>query len=226
MLLLSMMKYFLYSLPKNVLKCFTNYNWIWHIVAIILTSILVLTNADWYYFLGTRSDTLMYIFFPAVILGALMPIAISLFLIVGAYFAKKKKIGVVGFAIAQAALIGSIISSVYKAFTGRIQPNLQNITNDISHNFNFGFLRHGIFWGWPSSHTMIAFSMAFTLIYLFPKNKIIRITSFIYALYIGIGVSFFIHWFSECLAGAIMGIVVGSVVAKSYKGEIEKLNID
>ena len=218
------MKYFIYSLPKNILKCFTNYNWIWHIIAIVLTSILVLTNADWYYFLSTRSNTLMYIFFPSIILGGMLPFIIPFCLIAGGYFTKIKKIEIVGWAIAQAALIGSIISSVYKAFTGRIQPNLQDITNNISHNFNFGFLKHGIFWGWPSSHTTIAFAMAFTLITLFPKNKIIRITSFIYSLYIGIGVSFSIHWFSECLSGAIIGIIIGIVVAKSYKSKIDKLN--
>jgi len=47
--------------------------------------------------------------------------------------------------------------------------------------------------------------------------KIIKLISFIYALYIGIGVAFDIHWFSEFIAGAIIGAVIGIVVGKSFK---------
>jgi membrane-associated phospholipid phosphatase len=214
------MKNFLYSIPKNIIDCFKNY-WIWHTIAIVLTFILVTTNTDWYYFINTRSNTLMYIFAPAMVLGGILPFIIPLYLIAGGYFTKQRKNEILGWAILQAAFIGSVISSFYKVFTGRIQPNLQNITNNISWDFQFGLLRHGIFWGWPSSHTTVAFAMAFTLIGLFPKNKIIKFLSIFYALYIGIGVSFSIHWFSECIAGAIIGTIIGIVVAKSYK---KKLN--
>ena len=37
-----------------------------------------------------------------------------------------------------------------------------------------------------------------------------------YALFIGIGVSMTIHWFSEFLAGAIIGTAIGAVVGKSF----------
>jgi len=68
---------------------------------------------------------------------------------------------------------------------------------DISRSFQFGFLRHGIFWGWPSSHTTIAFSIAVTLFVLYPKNLAVRILALLFAFYIGIGVSMSIHWFSD-----------------------------
>jgi hypothetical protein len=59
--------------------------------------------------------------------------------------------------------------------------------------------------------------MAMTVWMLFPKNKIIRFTALVYALYIGIGVSVTsIHWFSEFVAGAIIGSVIGIAVGKSY----------
>ena len=93
---------------------------------------------------------------------------------------------------------------------------------ELSRNFNFGFLKHGMFWGWPSSHTTIAFAMAVTLMKLFPVNKIITILCLLYALYIGIGVSFSIHWLSEFIAGAIIGSLVGKVVAKSYEIKLER----
>jgi hypothetical protein len=67
--------------------------------------------------------------------------------------------------------------------------------------------------------------MAFTLIGLFPKNKIIKLLSIIYAFYIGIGVSFSIHWLSDCVAGGIIGYVIGNVVAKNYERQLDKLSV-
>jgi membrane-associated phospholipid phosphatase len=87
---------------------------------------------------------------------------------------------------------------------------------DLSHLFQFGFLRGGVFWGWPSSHTTIAFAMAATIFRLFPKQRWLGCVAITYAFYIGIGVSMTIHWFSDFLAGAIIGTVIGAVVGKSF----------
>jgi hypothetical protein len=38
----------------------------------------------------------------------------------------------------------------------------------------------------------------------------------LYAFYIGLGVSMTIHWYSDFVAGAIIGSVVGMVVGKSF----------
>ncbi len=82
-------------------------------------------------------------------------------------------------------------------------------------NFIFGIFEHGIFWGWPSSHTAIAFAMSVCLFLLYPKNKILQFFVLAYALYIGIGVSVSIHWFSDFVAGVIFGSLVGFVVTKT-----------
>jgi len=213
------MKEYLSSIVKNIFKSFEGFNLVWHIIAIFFTIILVITNIDWFYFINTRSGVLMSIFFPAAILGGILPIIVPLYLIISGYFTKLNKDEMLGWAILQATIIGSVISSFYKMFTGRIQPDLQNVANNISGNFEFGFLKHGIFWGWPSSHTTIAFAMAFTLIQMFPKNKFVKFISIFYALYIGIGVSFSIHWLSDCVAGAIIGTVIGIVAGRSYKND-------
>ena len=42
-----------------------------------------------------------------------------------------------------------------------------------------------------------------------------------YALYIGIGVSMTIHWFSDFAAGAIVGSVIGTVVGRSFQENAE-----
>jgi membrane-associated phospholipid phosphatase len=217
------MKGFFHKLPRNIICIFTFKNLIWHILAIALTYIIVNTGIDWAWFLLVRHDTINTILFPAVIIGAIIPIILPLCLLLIGKIRKNKsiyegrRIMNAAYALGQAAILGSFISSIFKAFTGRIQPDLSNLVTDISNGFQFGFWEHGIFWGWPSSHTTIAFAMSFALIYLYPRNKIIKYTAFAYALYIGLGISIGIHWLSEFVAGAIIGTVIGIVVGKCFK---------
>jgi membrane-associated phospholipid phosphatase len=86
----------------------------------------------------------------------------------------------------------------------------------MSHFFRFGFLRGGVFWGWPSSHTTVAVAMAVAVYTLFPKQRWLGFVALLYAFYVGIGVSMTIHWFSDFVAGAIFGSVVGVVVGKCF----------
>ncbi len=217
------MKDLFYRLPRNIIRSFSPRNFIWHLVAFILTYVIVIQGFDWSWFLAVRGEIVNKILFPAVIIGAFVPILLPLgFLAIGKIRKSRspyegKKIMNVGWALGQAAIVGYLISSFYKMFTGRIQPDLSNLINDISNNFQFGFWNHGIFWGWPSSHTTIAFATMVTLIILYPRGKALKYIALIYAFYIGLGVSIGIHWFSEFIAGAIIGAVIGKVVGKCFK---------
>jgi membrane-associated phospholipid phosphatase len=91
------------------------------------------------------------------------------------------------------------------------------VASDISHEFQFGFMRGGVFWGWPSSHTTVAFATMLTLITLYPKNVGLKVVAIIYALYVGFGVSMGIHWFSEFIAGMIIGSIIGVTVGRSFR---------
>ena len=91
--------------------------------------------------------------------------------------------------VAQAGALAWLLSSTLKAFTGRMQPEFYThlSTIDNSHEWLFGFWRHGIFWGW-----------------------------LLYGAYIALGVSVSIHWFSDALAGLIFGyIAYRAVVGKN-----------
>jgi membrane-associated phospholipid phosphatase len=117
--------------------------------------------------------------------------------------------------------MGLLVSFFYKSLTGRLQPDLNQIAGlDISNYWRFGFMRGGVFWGWPSSHTTVAFATIITLICLYPKNKIIRVFGLLYAFYIGLAVSTSIHWFSEFIAGAIFGTLVGLVVGLNFNKKL------
>ena len=59
--------------------------------------------------------------------------------------------------------------------------------------------------------------MAVVICVALPKNKIARTIALVYAISIGIGVAATgIHWFSEFIAGAILGSIIGFVVGRSY----------
>jgi len=91
---------------------------------------------------------------------------------------------------------------------------------DTSHGFQIGFLKGGVFWGWPSSHTTVTFAMAVCLIMFHPKNRMVVFLVLLYAFYIGLGVSVTIHWFSEFVAGAIIGSVIGAAVGRSFRTKL------
>src|SRR6266566_2517233 len=211
------MKQFFLTLPRNILNCFNGRVIFWHVLAIIVSVACVMSGFDWFYFTATRHSTLQIWMFPAVPLGGLLPIVLPLALLVSGWLLKHGTLHGTGWATGQAALIGSLISSAYKSITGRAHP-VHNPGTDISHVFHFGFLRGGVFWGWPSSHTTIAFAIAGTIFKLFPEQRWLGIVCFTYALYVGTGVSITIHWFSDFAAGAIIGTVIGVVVGTSFRG--------
>lgn len=219
------MKQFFATLPRNVVACFKGRMILWHLVAMVITFFLVESGFDWFYFTATRNPVLIAWTFPAAPIGGLLPIAVPLVLFLIGILLQHPLTFRAGCAIGQAELIGSLISSAYKAVTGRIHPPRIyppfSAGADVSHVFRFGFLRGGVFWGWPSSHTTIAFAMAFTVFMLLPKHRWAGFLAIAYAFYIGIGVSMNIHWFSDFVAGVIIGTVIGVVVGKSFVPKME-----
>jgi membrane-associated phospholipid phosphatase len=205
---------FFYSLPRNLISAFAGRKALWHVLAIALTYMLVVTGWDWKYFVAVRS--VHGYFIPSLIVGGLLPILLPLGLLAYAKIRRREDLRVTAWMLAQAALLGSLISSTYKALTGRIQPDLTNYALDISNGFQFGFWEHGIFWGWPSSHTTIAFSMAVALYVRYPEKKALRVAALLYAAYIGTGVSMSIHWLSDAVAGLIIGTVIGLTVGSRF----------
>lgn len=192
-------------------------------MAIVLTFALVTSGFDWRYFQWTGSPQLRAWMFSAVYIGGLVPIVLPLTLFTLGLLPGGNRIRRTACAVTQAEIIGGIIAAGYKALTGRAHP-AHGVGEDLTHVFHFGFLRGGVFWGWPSSHTTIAFAMAFAVFVLAPKRKWIGFLAVAYAFYVGIGVSMTIHWFSDFVAGAIIGTVVGTVVGRSFSPNFASAN--
>ena len=207
---------FFSTLPSNILRSLWGRNLLWHLLAIVATLLIVSSGFDWTYFTATRPFA--HYLFPAVILGWRVPFIFPIALYIGGFIRKDLRVICSAYTTTQAAIIGLLISSFYKAFTGR--PGLRYSARtlvDSSREFHFGFLRGGVFFGWPSSHTTIAFAMAATIWTLYPSSKAARYGVLLYALYIGVGVSMTIHWFSDFVAGAIIGTVIGFTVGNVFK---------
>jgi len=212
--------------PRNLLAIFTGRNLLVHAAAILLTLGVVESGFDWTYYRWTRAELFARFALPAIMLGSVLPIFGTLGILAAGVISKQRAILTTGWALGQSAILGYCVSIGYKAWTGRIPPPFRglrmsssnaNSMTDTSHGFQFGFLKGGIFWGWPSSHTTIAFAMSVCLITLLPKHKPVVLLALVYALYVGLGVSVSIHWLSEFVAGAMIGSVVGRVVGTSFR---------
>jgi membrane-associated phospholipid phosphatase len=218
-----------HRLPRNVVTIFSGRNLWWHALAIVLTVVVVMSGFDWSYYLSTRGDAFLRIARPAIILGTFLPVLATLVILTVGEVRKNRRLITTAWALGQAALLGYIISCCYKALTGRLPPPFHRgfrmsamrgaPLTDTSHGFQFGLLKGGVFWGWPSSHTTVTFAMAVCLIVLYPKNKKFVFFALLYAFYIGLSVSVTIHWFSEFVAGAIIGSVIGTVVGRSFRAK-------
>ncbi len=212
-----------YNFFQNIAGCFRARNIVYHAAAIVLTVVCVVSGFDWLWYASATGSGAQVILFPAVILGFAIPIFGPLAILAVGMIKKKIRLINTAWALGQAGLMGLVISSAYKAFTGRAHPLIFGAMTDLSHEFHFGFLQRGVFWGWPSSHTAAAFAVAVALLTLYPKSKKIFCWALVYAFYVGIGVSVSIHWFSDFAAGAIIGVVIGRVVGMSFLNRYEKI---
>ena len=209
-------RYFFSTLPANILRSFRGKRLLWHILAMAATWFSVSSGFDWRYFKMTRPFA-RYLF-PAVFLGWLVPVLFPVISYIVGILGKKRSIIFSAYAAAQAAVIGLVISSFYKSLTGR--PGLREARLrmiDTSREFRFGFLKGGVFFGWPSSHTTVAFAMAAAVWTMYPESRTVRCIALLYALFVGVGVSMTIHWFSDFLAGVIIGTVIGMTAGNAFR---------
>ena len=204
-----------------VLQIFSARFFLFHIIAIVSTILLVSTGLDWAYFVYVLNAVPTSFLYIADATGFILP-GLLIMVSIGILVVSRKKLErLYAEAMIYAIILGFTLSTVIKAFTGRISPphfhyGEAQAMIDNSQAFNFGFLRESVMGGWPSSHATIAFAIAVTLILLLPKRWYVFVTIFAPALFISIGVTFGFHWLSEFIAGTSLGTVIGLVVGGFY----------
>lgn len=207
-----------YGMGRHMTGTFTYNYGLNYIIGIGATYGLVESGADWKWYRNAKdhpwiSNTGRISVTTAPIVSVAVPLGLYLY----GRAERDIDLQITGLALGQAAIDAAVITSALKAFTGRPGPQHNLGPNDYSNDFRFGFLRGGIYQGWPSSHTAAAFAMASTLIGLYPDNTAIKIGGLAYATFIGVGVSTNIHWLSDVVTGGLIGYAIGTIVGNDYR---------
>ncbi len=213
---------FLKKVPRHLVTVFRGKNILYHFSAAALTYVFVVSGLDWSFYETTRSPAFHVLITVSGIGGFFIPVLVPIGMFVAGELRKKASLIEAGVVSIQSAIVAWIVSSFYKALTGRIGPEfLAPVAGlDTSHDFNFGFWENGIFWGWPSSHTAVACAFAASLIILFGHNKMVRYGAVLYAVFIGVGAAIGFHWLSDVLAGAVIGTLVGILVTRESRRSV------
>jgi membrane-associated phospholipid phosphatase len=211
-----------YKFGWNTLHSFTfNYGQNF-IVSGLGTYTIIKTGVDWEWNrLAYDNQVLAYAGMPAGIIGALLPIGLPLGFYLYGRRVQNYDYQAAGLAMGQAAILALGITSAIKVFTGRRPPGIIDQDPDpldYSGDWDFGFMNRGVFNGWPSSHTAVAFAMAAALTELYPESLGLKIGAYSYAVFIGAGMSLMAHWLSDSVAGALVGYAVGKSVGAGFRG--------
>ncbi len=216
---------------QNILNSFKGNNLYLHLAGIASTAVIVTTETDFHiqkYFneheeYGSYSLTIIRFaqYFPVVVGGSLF-----------AYGKLNKDEEAIGasYAVLQSTIIAFGYNTLLKAITGRPNPDWRN--NDdlkgLSKTFRFGFLRGGVFWGWPSGHTSSTMAVVSALTSFYPEKTWLKIVGYSYVAYMMIGVSSLgkggMHWFSDAVAAALMSYAIGSTCGKYFRNRFNPDN--
>ncbi|HUI29198.1 MAG TPA: phosphatase PAP2 family protein [Candidatus Acidoferrales bacterium] len=209
---------------NNILDSFKGRNIYFHLTAVAATALLVTTNVDYdvEHFFNEHEEYGRWTR-PIVYTGELLPFATGGGLFVYAKIKNDNETLGASFAVLQASLIEFMYNSALKAITGRPNPAWwrNDDMEDLSKTFRFGFLRGGIFWGWPSGHTATTMAVVSALTSYYPDKTWVKVAGYTWVAYTMLGVSSVnrggMHWFSDAVAGALMSYAVGSTVGKYYR---------
>jgi membrane-associated phospholipid phosphatase len=164
---------------------------------------------------------------PAVTLDETLPITTGAFLyILGKISSDNQMVGA-SYAVLQTGLITLGYISLLKAITGRAYPKANDAPSDrrlVSQTFHYGFLRDGVYHGWPSGHTGAAMAVASSLSHYYPDKTWLKILSYSWVAYSAASVTVnhkgTMHWFSDAIAACFMTYSIGKSVGNFYRGKI------
>jgi len=209
---------------NNIIDSFKRKNIYLHLTAIASTAILVTADADYTveHFFNENPDYGSWAR-PILYTGEFLPFAAGGSLFAYAKIKNDNEALGASFAVLQASLIEFLYNSTLKAITGRPGPDWRHNEDmeGLSKTFRFGFLRGGIYWGWPSGHTTTTMAVVSALTNYYPDKTWLKIAGYGWVAYTMFGVSSIgrggMHWFSDAVAGALMSYAVGSTVGKYYR---------
>jgi membrane-associated phospholipid phosphatase len=212
------------NIGENSLNSFIGWNSLYHLTAIGLTAFIVYDNLDvktlrtaqkW-----DKNESNAF-GVPGMAIGTIAPIAlpISMYLASGD---GDLELRYGSFAVMQSVGVAFLCDTALKAVTGRRPPDSDHRgrEEDLSREFRFGFLRGGVFNGWPSGHSMVNMALASSISAYYPEKTWVRALSYGMALYIMsctvFGMNGNVHWLSDTAAGGLMGYAIGATIGKRF----------
>ena len=210
------------GIGQNFIGSYSGYNALRHAGAMGSTYLLVEHDIDQrYYDFFDNNEELQLFTFPAVIIGGLGAVALPAYMHRKGHEENDRQMQFAAYAVGQSVILSVSVTSIYKAFTGRsgTDINEEGHGSDDSHNFKFGFMRNGIFSGWPSGHATTAISVATSLTHMYPERKSDHLLWALGGLYIAMGISTNIHWLSDATSGILIGYGIGKTVGEHYYSE-------
>lgn len=214
------------NIGNNIVNSFKGDNLYLHLAGIASTVLIVTTDTDYHvhkFFydheeFGNAARPIIYagMFIPFVTGGSLY-----------AYgkLGKDDRAVAASFAVLQSSLVAFLYNSLLKAVTGRPNPDWQHHSDmkALSKTFRFGFMRGGIFWGWPSGHTSSTMAVVSALTSFYADKTWLKVAGYSLVAYMMYGVSSLhrggMHWFSDAVAAAFMSYAIGSTIGKYYRSK-------
>ena len=175
---------------------------------------------------AARQNELAYgiAFTPGMMMGTFFPVLVPGYLY---FISDNKSLNNTGAVAVQATAVAFLYNNILKAISGRAHPDAEDNTGERSRDFKWGFGRRGVFYGWPSGHSMTNAAMAMSIASYNRDNPLVVAGCTLYAGYIAtsmvLGAKGEAHWFSDAVAGTLMGAsigwYIGSVFYKDKIGE-------
>ena len=175
---------------------------------------------------AARQNELAYgiAFTPGMMMGTFFPVLVPGYLY---FISDNKSLNNTGAVAVQATAVAFLYNNILKAISGRAHPDAEDNTGERSRDFKWGFGRRGVFYGWPSGHSMTNAAMAMSIASYNRDDPLVVAGCTLYAGYIAtsmvLGAKGEAHWFSDAVAGTLMGAsigwYIGSVFYKDKIGE-------
>jgi len=216
------------GLPDNVVSGFSGWNLALHLGALAATPLIVGNGADTQvHNFFVEHDAFEPLSYGGVYGGYLLPFALGGTLLgVGLLGDSRRELAASG-AVLQATALAFVYQSLLKAVTGRLPPDSMAYPDDAaSRGFQFGFLRGGIHYGWPSGHLMTTTAIFTSLLPLYPNSVALRVGGGVLLAYMLLSVlshdASSMHWFSDVVAGSLMGWAIGRGVGAGFARALDK----
>ncbi len=211
------------GLGRNAAHAFSGSNALLHISAVAGTFLVVESGLD------TRVHNLFVrnTFFDkashfGVREGAIFPVVLGGSLLGSGLIGGSSRLASAGSAVLEASLLAICTSTALKALTGRRGPEPEvYFDNRASKTFRLGFLRGGVYHGWPSGHMLANTAAVTSLLAYYEDSTWLKIAGGTYLGYLFLSVishgKSSMHWFSDTVAGTLMGYALGTTVGRDFR---------